>query len=96
MDGFNAAVLSVFCLKKNVFLSSFPLILPDNYDKLFQYNLGWVDYPDLLPSVNTVKELQIFFSSFSTLEPRQDLSVIQMQKMFLKAVGMFRIQGELV
>lgn len=40
---FNAAALLFFCKKKEcIFVSSFSLLLPDNY-KLFQYDLDRVD-----------------------------------------------------
>ena len=57
-----------FSVLKNVFFSSFSLILPGSYDKLLQCNLGGVGEPDPLCTVNSVNESQTFpaFATFAS------------------------------
>lgn len=64
-----------FSVLKNVFFSSFSLILPGSYDKLLQCNLGGVGEPDPLCTVNSVNESQTF-PGFATFALRQDSAPI--------------------
>lgn len=64
-----------FSVLKNVFFSSFSLILPGSYDKLLQCNLGGVGEPDPLCTVNSVNESQTF-PAFATFALRQDSAPI--------------------
>ena len=64
-----------FSVLKNIFFSSFPLILPGSYHKLLQCNLGGVGEPDPLCTVNSVNESQTF-PGFATFALRQDSAPI--------------------